>query len=142
MPAYPTLSLPFWNGFSELSVAVLRCYTSESRRARPRDGTGRPSILPRGGATQHGSRWYNTEHRHSGIGLLTPQQVHLGRAPEVIEHRRNVLAAAYDARPDRFVAGPPKAAEPPAEVWINRALPVTAADGQEPGHGGEEDSLN
>ena len=38
--------------------------------------------------------WYNTEHRYGGIGLLTPQQVHLGRAPEVIEHRHNVLAAA------------------------------------------------
>ncbi len=87
-------------------------------------------------------QWYNTQHRHGGIGLLTPEQVHLGRAPEVIEHRQNVLAAAYDARPDRFVAGPPKAAEPPVEVWINRALPVTAADGQEPGHGREEDSLN
>ena len=48
--------------------------------------------------------WYNTEHRHGGIGLLTPEQVHLGRAPAVIEHRRNVLAAAYAARPDRFVA--------------------------------------
>ena len=81
-------------------------------------------------------RWYNTKHRHGGIGLLTPEQVHLGRAPEVIEHRRNVLAAAYATRPDRFVAGPPRAPELPAEVWINRALPVTAADGAE-SEGGE-----
>ena len=51
-------------------------------------------------------RWYNTEHRHGGIGLLTPQQVHLGRAPEVIEHRRNVLAAAL-RRPARPLRGWP-----------------------------------
>ena len=55
--------------------------------------------------------WYNTEHRHGGIGLLTPEQVHFGRAPEVIRRRQQVLAAAYAARPDRFVAGPPSAAE-------------------------------
>ena len=90
-------------------------------------------------------RWYNTEHRHGGIGLLTPEQVHLGRAPEVIEHRQKVLAAAYAARPDRFVGGPPTAAELSTEVWINRALPVTAADGAEPAggeHHGKEESLN
>ena len=55
--------------------------------------------------------WYNLEHRHGGIGLLTPGQVHLGRAPEVIRQRQDVLAAAYAARPERFVAGPPRAAE-------------------------------
>ena len=77
-------------------------------------------------------RWYNTEHRQGGIGLLTPEQVHLGRAPEVVEHRQKVLAAAYAARPDRFVGGPPTAAKLSTEVWINRALPVTAADSAEP----------
>ena len=87
-------------------------------------------------------QWYNTQHRHGGVGLLTPRQVHLGRAPEVIEHRQNVLAAAYAARPDRFVGGPPKATELPAEVWINRALPVTSANGAEPANGGKEGSLN
>ena len=46
----------------------------------------------------------------------------------MIEHRQNVLAAAYAARPDRFVRGPPRAAELPEEVWINRALPVTPVD--------------
>ena len=77
-------------------------------------------------------QWYNTEHRHGGIGLLTPEQVHFGRAPKVIENRRQVLAAAYVARPDRFVKGPPKAAELPDEIWINRALSVTSVVGAEP----------
>ena len=45
-------------------------------------------------------QWYNTEHRHGGISLLTPQQVYFGRAPKVIENRRQVLATAYVARPD------------------------------------------
>ena len=89
--------------------------------------------------------WYNLEHRHGGIGLLTPGQVHLGRAPEVIRQRQDVLAAAYAARPERFVAGPPRAAELKAEVWINRALPVSEVDGAEPGDGadghGKEGSL-
>ena len=74
--------------------------------------------------------WYNAEHRHGGIGLLTPEQVHFGRAPAVIKHRQEVLAAAYAARPDRFVAGPPRAAVLSAEVWINRPLPVSAVDGK------------
>ena len=90
--------------------------------------------------------WYNLEHRHGGIGLLTPGQVHLGRAPEVIRQRQDVLAAAYAARPERFVAGPPRAAELKAEVWINRALPVSEVDGAEPGDWadghGKEGSLN
>ncbi|WP_420632803.1 integrase core domain-containing protein [Candidatus Palauibacter sp.] len=87
-------------------------------------------------------QWYNTEHRHGGIGLLTPEQVHLGRAPEVIEHRRNVLAAAYAPRPDRFVVGPPRVPELAVEVWINRAIPVTEAGEPEPADGGKEASLN
>ncbi len=86
--------------------------------------------------------WYNTEHRNGGIGLLTPQQVHLGRAPEVIEHRQQILDAAYAARPNRFVGGPPRAAELPAEAWINRALPVAAADGAESADARMEGSLN
>ena len=90
--------------------------------------------------------WYNLEHRHGGIGLLTPGQVHLGRAPEVIRQRQDVLAAFYAARPERFVAGPPRAAELKAEVWINRALPVSEVDGAEPGDGadghGKEGSLH
>ena len=45
------------------------------------------------------SRGKNAEHRHGGIGLLTPEQVYFGWAPAVIEHRQEVLAAAYAASP-------------------------------------------
>ena len=47
--------------------------------------------------------WYNQEHRHSGIGLLTPAMVHFGQAPAVLAHRQAVLDAAYEAHTDRFV---------------------------------------
>jgi len=63
--------------------------------------------------------WYNDEHRHSGIEELTPAQVHFGRAPRVLEQRQQVLHAAYDRHPERFVHGLPTVAELPAAVWIN-----------------------
>ena len=90
--------------------------------------------------------WYNSEHKHGGIGLLTPEQVHLGRGPEVIRQRQDVLTAAYTARPERFVAGPPRAANLPAEVWINPPLPVSAVNGDKQtadgsGDTGKEGSL-
>jgi putative transposase len=46
--------------------------------------------------------WYNDEHRHSGLGLLSPAVVHHGLAPQAIERRRTVLDAAYSAHPERF----------------------------------------
>ena len=63
--------------------------------------------------------WYNREHRHSGLGFLTPASVHFGQAAVVREHRRHVLAAAYAAHPERFVKGPPQPADLPTAVWIN-----------------------
>lgn len=63
--------------------------------------------------------WYNTEHRHSGLGLLTPDAVHHGRAGELQAARQQVLDAAYAARPERFVRGAPRAPHIPTEVWIN-----------------------
>ena len=67
--------------------------------------------------------WYNEEHRHSGIGLLTPAVVHFGEAQAVLAHRQVVLDAAYLAHPDRFVQRPPKPLPLPSEVWINKPAP-------------------
>jgi putative transposase len=53
-------------------------------------------------AREHFARffaWYNDEHRHGGIGLLTPSDVHYGRAPARIEARANTLAAAFATHP-------------------------------------------
>jgi putative transposase len=64
--------------------------------------------------------WYNQEHRHSGLGLLTPAMVHYGQAPRVIEQRQTVLDAAYLSHPERFVHRPPITMPLPKEVWINK----------------------
>lgn len=63
--------------------------------------------------------WYNTEHRHSGIGMLTPEMVHYGLAEDVIESRRKILEIAYRAHPERFVKGVPSPPPLPEAVWIN-----------------------
>ncbi len=68
---------------------------------------------------QHFFEYYNTEHRHSGIGLMTPESVHYGRAEDIHAARRKTLLAAYAAHPERFVGKPPKPPQLPREVWIN-----------------------
>ena len=64
--------------------------------------------------------WYNHDHRHSGLGLMTPATVHHGQAETVRQQRQQVLLAAYDAHPERFVRGVPVPPELPNEVWINK----------------------
>jgi putative transposase len=64
--------------------------------------------------------WYNDEHRHSGLGLLTPAMVHHGQAPLILAQRQEVLTAAYLLHPERFVRFAPKPATLPKEVWINK----------------------
>jgi putative transposase len=63
--------------------------------------------------------WYNNQHYHSGIGLLTPADVHYGRAAQRLRERQQVLQSAYQKNPERFVHGPPKAPQLPEAVWIN-----------------------
>jgi putative transposase len=64
--------------------------------------------------------WYNAEHHHSGLGLLTPADVHHGLAGQRVAARATVLARAYDAHPERFPGGLPHPPTPPVDVWINR----------------------
>jgi putative transposase len=63
--------------------------------------------------------WYNQEHHHTGLGLLTPASVHYGQAEAVLAKRQQTLAAAYAAHPERFVKGAPKPPPLPSAVWIN-----------------------
>jgi putative transposase len=65
-------------------------------------------------------RWYNDEHRHSGIGFHTPADVHYGRAGLMQARRAEVLSAAYAAHPERFVGKPPEPPALPMAVWINQ----------------------
>jgi putative transposase len=64
--------------------------------------------------------WYNHEHRHSGIGLMTPAAVHHGHAKALHAERQRVLQAAYAATPERFVRRPPRPPALPTAVWINK----------------------
>lgn len=63
--------------------------------------------------------WYNEDHRHSGIGMMTPAAMHYGRAQELQIQRQAVLSAAYAAHPERFPKGPPSPWKLPTAAWIN-----------------------
>jgi putative transposase len=90
----------------------------------------RPGFPDRFGAPEHARsfsqdffRWYNFEHHHSGLGLLTPADVHFGRAEQRVADRSRVLEAAYALHPERFVRGVPQPAAVPTAVWINKPQP-------------------
>jgi transposase InsO family protein len=63
--------------------------------------------------------WYNDDHHHSGLALLTPTVVHRGQAEIVRQSRQAVLRQAYQTHPERFVKGVPTPDKLPAAVWIN-----------------------
>jgi putative transposase len=64
-------------------------------------------------------QWYNYEHHHSALGLLTPADIHFGRAQSILDQRQQVLQAAYLKNPERFVKGLSAPAHFPSAVWIN-----------------------
>lgn len=66
--------------------------------------------------------WYNYQHYHSGLNLLTPASVHYGQADAIRQQRQAVLAAAYAQFPQRFVRGEPIVKGAPEAVWINPPL--------------------
>jgi putative transposase len=68
--------------------------------------------------------WYNFEHYHTGLNLLTPASVHHGEAGAVQQQRQTILTAAFAAHPERFVNGAPLVAGPPQAVWINPPMEV------------------
>jgi putative transposase len=67
-------------------------------------------------------RCYNEEHRHSGVGLLTPAMVHYGQSENILRQRQEVLDVAYQRHPERFVGSAPKPPQLPGEVWINKPV--------------------
>jgi putative transposase len=72
--------------------------------------------------------WYNFEHHHSALGLMTPAAVHLGQAAQLWQHRLTVLQQAYAAHPQRFVKGPPQPPPLPTAVWINPPAEARAVE--------------
>jgi hypothetical protein len=65
-------------------------------------------------------RWYNNEHRHGGIGMMTPHHMHMGTAKEVRDERAKVLNTAYEMHPERFVRRAPAPPRLPLAAWINK----------------------
>ena len=70
-------------------------------------------------------RWYNADHRHSGIGLLPPEVVHYGQAQAAYDARSQVLTTAYAAHPERFVRQAPRPPQLPTAAWINPPQPTS-----------------
>jgi len=86
----------------------------------------RPEFPERFGSIEHARavardlfQWYNDEHHHSGLGYLTPADVHFGRAQQRHGARAAVLAQAYAAHPERFPGGAPTPPALPTAAWIN-----------------------
>ena len=105
------------NPFSEAQFKTLKYHPSFPGRFNDiQDATGfcRSFVL-----------WYNTEHRHGGIAMLTPDDVHHGRAEQVLAQRQLILEAAWAAHPERFVRGIPTPSLLPEAVWINPPLTPT-----------------
>jgi transposase InsO family protein len=63
--------------------------------------------------------WYNRDHHHAGIGLMTPDQVHYGQADAVHAARQETLNRAFRLNPQRFVRKAPEPPAKPIEAWIN-----------------------
>jgi putative transposase len=70
--------------------------------------------------------WYNTEHHHSALGWLRPQDVHYGHGADMVAARQQVLNIAYTQHPERFVRRPPEAPQLPQAVWINPPARIAA----------------
>ena len=75
---------------------------------------------------RHFFNWYNRDHHHLGIGLMTPDQVHYGQADEIYAARQMILDHAFHMNPERFVNRPPQPPLKPTAVWINPPTPQLA----------------
>jgi putative transposase len=75
--------------------------------------------------------WYNTEHHHGALGLMTPHDMHYGLAAAKWEHRAEILRTAYAAHPERFPRGVPLPPPLPTAAWINKPAPGPILAGSE-----------
>jgi len=74
---------------------------------------------------RHFFQWYNATHRHSGIGFMTPETVHYGRAQALFQQRADTLNVAFLANPKRFKGKVPQPPRLATAVWINPPKPET-----------------
>jgi transposase InsO family protein len=74
---------------------------------------------------RHFFDWYNQDHHHSGIGLMTPDQVHYGQIDAIHAARQHTLDQAFRENRNRFVNKQPTPPAKPAAAWINPPLPTS-----------------
>ena len=108
------------NPFSEARLKTLKCHPGFPGRFR--DITAAIAFC------RTFFPWYNTEHRHGGIAMLTPDDVHHHRARSVLDQRGRTIQAAWTRHPERFVRGVPQPDPLPEAIWINP--PVTSTTGE------------
>ena len=108
------------NAFSEAQFKTLKYQPTFPKRFE--------SLLHARAFLQEFFAWYNLEHRHSGLGLLTPAVVHQGKAHAVVNARKTTMDTVYNKFPERFVNGPPVILTPPDEVSLGvpKATPFKA----------------
>jgi putative transposase len=113
------------NPFSEAQFKTLKYCPTFPKRF--------PSLAAARAFTDRFFDHYNNQHRHSGIGLHTPADVHHGRAEQVRAQRQTVLDAAYATHPERF-RQPPNAPRIPEATWINppQEPPITPSPSEHP----------
>jgi putative transposase len=124
---------------ADLSItrSLARPYTSNDNpfsEAQFRTLKSRPAFPDRFGSREHGLsflrpffHWYNHDHRHSGIGFLTPASVHYGETAAIVAARTRTLAAAFETHRARFKGRAPRVPHCPTAVWINP--PALGRDG-------------
>jgi putative transposase len=74
--------------------------------------------------------WYNQQHRHSGIAMMTPENVHCGRTDQIVAVRQRTLTNAYRRNPERFVLKQPVHVALPTAAWINPPNQRKPTEGQ------------
>jgi len=62
--------------------------------------------------------WYNTEHLHSALRFVTPDDRHFGREAEILERRRRVYEMARRQNPERW-SGATRNWKPVEHVTLN-----------------------
>jgi len=74
-------------------------------------------------------QWYNHKHRHSGIAMLTPANVHFHQHESILAKRAVVLSAAFERNPERFVKGISVVKSISEHVWINPPMNIAVGFG-------------
>ncbi len=69
------------------------------------------------------ARWYDTEHHHSGLKFVTPDQRHRGEDIDLLARRHALYQAARAQHPERW-SGPTRNWEPATKVLLNPGKPL------------------